>query len=695
MRRIRDPSPSREVSGKVAGTQGSSDDSLPDRHHPVDKGWAWIIMIGVFVIHFFTTGYLRSFGLLFVEFQNRFQSSSTITATMSGVQMLAYSLGTFVTMNVLMRFISVKTSCVLGCCLELVSVVGNCLVTDVKQLIFTHGVLFGIGQALMYCPAMVILSEYFDKRRPMATVFATGGVSAGGIAMPFLIRHLVDTYGLIGGVLLTGGAIFQQAVFVSFFTSPSEYGPAEGRNSRSPTPTSLEPASNGNGKHVHLTQFMGDNRISNHRGAYASGSANDTPARYSHQPQDCTPISQTPLAKDDAENIISDNHFSNSVSHECDGKYLGQESSLYSKMDSAVPEAETESHTLLLVPENSQTVHSDPRNKQSMLSAGTNDFLHSSKSSINSALSATHSDCHSRSGQDRLKASRTHLHSLGLPSDTLIRAMSTSSVDVLGSARPLSHSSSALSFRRRGRGSSVDRATESYYERRRQLSGPRLRLPRCQMPQMVKGPTFWLVAVYFFGGGLASVLPTVFLPPLAKSRGLDASSSPHFLVVSAVMEMLGRLVPGLVLHFGYMRPSTAVIPSMALCGVLLQMISFFNDFKSLITLSCLIGFFTGSFWAMQVLVVIEIIGMENLGQAFGFYSIVLGFGVGTGFPLAGAMVDATGTYNIPYHFFGAMYLLASLMMVLVQFTRTRHDLEPASHEDDDCFEDGNGDHDHV
>ncbi|GFO33260.1 monocarboxylate transporter 12 [Plakobranchus ocellatus] len=695
MNRPRDSLPSRgRESSKDTDTQGSSEVSLPVKYHPIDRGWAWIIMIGVFIIHFLTTGYLRSFGLLFVEFQNRFQSSSTITATMSGVQMLSYSIGTFVTMNFLMKHISVKTSCLMGCVLELLSVASNAVVTDIKHLIFTHGVIFGIGQALIYCPCMVILSEYFDKKRPIATVFATGGVSAGGAIMPYLIRFLIDTYGLVGGVLLLAGVIFQQTVFVSFFTAPTDYMPAVIQDTDS---SSSEPSSKTTA-HKHILDKTSSNaaescdHISNNSTSHSQGDNTDQSHRDDNYTHNNSVAAKNSLAlKDNTLHIsysdsscpshdhpslpskpgsspsLASNHEhnpENGTRQIADKTSQGDEQSKFTAItpypELKVTDSETENHCLLARTKQKSNSHTNVtevsnnglNNSQSYHLNGSNNELVDvtrSKNSLNSTHSATPSKNSfprgKTSGACKEKVSKSLMHSLSFPSDTIARAMSTSSVDVLGSAHPMSNTSSTQSVKRRNtrRFSSEtrNRLPESDHVRRYKFSrprtngrSPRFRLPKCMVPEIVKLPAFWLVAVYFCGGGVASVLPIVFLPPMAESRGLEESQASLFLVVSAITEMLGRLVPGLILHFGYMRPSTVGIPSMLSCGVLLQLVVFFTEFKSLLSLSCLIGFFTGSFWAMQVLIVIEIIGMESLGTAFGFYSIVLGFSVGAGFPAA-------------------------------------------------------------
>jgi nitrate/nitrite transporter NarK len=55
---------------------------------------------------------------------------------------------------------------------------------------------------------MIILGQYFDKRRGIATGIAISGGCLGGLLLPPIYRILLDTYGLRGTLMLTGGLLF-------------------------------------------------------------------------------------------------------------------------------------------------------------------------------------------------------------------------------------------------------------------------------------------------------------------------------------------------------------------------------------------------------------------------------------------------------------------------------------------------------
>ena len=53
----------------------------------------------------------------------------------------------------------------------------------------------GVGFGMMYLPAIVIVSFYFDRRRSLATGISVCGSSVGGFIVPPMLEHLIRRYG--------------------------------------------------------------------------------------------------------------------------------------------------------------------------------------------------------------------------------------------------------------------------------------------------------------------------------------------------------------------------------------------------------------------------------------------------------------------------------------------------------------------
>ena len=58
---------------------------------------------------------------------------------------------------------------------------------------------------------------------------------------------------------------------------------------------------------------------------------------------------------------------------------------------------------------------------------------------------------------------------------------------------------------------------------------------------------------------------------------------------------------------------------------------------------------------------VDLLGLENLTSAFGLLSLFRGVTTFMGPPLAGAIFDATETYDISFYVAGGSFVLASLI----------------------------------
>lgn len=64
----------------------------------------------------------------------------------------------------------------------------------------------------MFPSSSYLVGLYFDRRRSLAGAIILAGSSLGGLGLPPLFRFLLDTYGLRGALLVTGGILFQTMV---------------------------------------------------------------------------------------------------------------------------------------------------------------------------------------------------------------------------------------------------------------------------------------------------------------------------------------------------------------------------------------------------------------------------------------------------------------------------------------------------
>ena len=93
-----------------------------------------------------------------------------------------------------------------------VSLIAGSFATRIETLILTQGVLYGIGELVLYYPVISMLNEWFVQKWGLAYGILCCATGVTGIAMPFVIELLLKKYGYaitlraiaIGIVVVTG-----------------------------------------------------------------------------------------------------------------------------------------------------------------------------------------------------------------------------------------------------------------------------------------------------------------------------------------------------------------------------------------------------------------------------------------------------------------------------------------------------------
>ncbi|XP_045210169.2 monocarboxylate transporter 5-like [Mercenaria mercenaria] len=189
---------------------------------PKDGGWAWFVLLGASLEMFLLVGIVKSSGILFVAFQERFSSSSSVTSLLSTVQNICQSVIALLVMTCGIKFTTCRALLFVGSIITCIAYIITSQATDIRLLLFSHGVLQGVGAGFMQPTALTMVSLYFEKRRGLANSIAVSGGPVGGLLFAPLITKLLSAYGyqgcvlVLAGILLNGcvsGALFRPILF--------------------------------------------------------------------------------------------------------------------------------------------------------------------------------------------------------------------------------------------------------------------------------------------------------------------------------------------------------------------------------------------------------------------------------------------------------------------------------------------------
>ncbi|BFZ20241.1 hypothetical protein BsWGS_23280 [Bradybaena similaris] len=174
---------------------------------PIDRGWAWIIMISSYLIMLIANGFGRSLSVFLPDILDHYNKPATVTTLAFGVGDIAWSL-TNIAMPVLLipRF-SVRTLALWGAFFQCFAVIALAYSPNIIMFNCLFAV-FGCAGGLMIVTSLIHLGHYFKKRLSFASAVAQIGSSTATVLAPRLALFLKDTYGYQGALLVIGGISF-------------------------------------------------------------------------------------------------------------------------------------------------------------------------------------------------------------------------------------------------------------------------------------------------------------------------------------------------------------------------------------------------------------------------------------------------------------------------------------------------------
>ncbi|XP_040922528.1 monocarboxylate transporter 9-like isoform X2 [Toxotes jaculatrix] len=169
----------------------------------LDGGWGWAIVASGFLALLLGYGSPQSVGVLYPEWLLTFGEGKAMTAwvgsLVAGVGLIVGPVCSVCVVNFGARPVTIFSGVMVAGGLMLSSFAPN-----VPFLIFSYGIVVGVGVGLLYAATLTITCLYFDKRRGLALGIVTTGASVGGFLYATVQSALIELLGLDGCLLIIG-----------------------------------------------------------------------------------------------------------------------------------------------------------------------------------------------------------------------------------------------------------------------------------------------------------------------------------------------------------------------------------------------------------------------------------------------------------------------------------------------------------
>lgn len=92
--------------------------------------------------------------------------------------------------------IGYRPSLLIGTALMVGAMFAASVATTYTQLLFSQGIMFGLGVAFAYLPAISISRQYWKQNHGLANGIVVSGGALGGTVLPYIVRRLITQRGL-------------------------------------------------------------------------------------------------------------------------------------------------------------------------------------------------------------------------------------------------------------------------------------------------------------------------------------------------------------------------------------------------------------------------------------------------------------------------------------------------------------------
>lgn len=150
-----------------------------------------------------TWGYISSFGVFQTYYVTALNHPPSDISWVGSVQIfLLFFVGTFSGRATDAGYFHLVTA--LGSMFQLLGVFMTSLSTTYWQLFLAQGLCTGLGNGLLFCPTLSLMSTYFTKKRSLAIGIAASGSATGGLVFPAIVQQLLPKIGFPWTVRVLG-----------------------------------------------------------------------------------------------------------------------------------------------------------------------------------------------------------------------------------------------------------------------------------------------------------------------------------------------------------------------------------------------------------------------------------------------------------------------------------------------------------
>jgi len=158
-------------------------------------------------------------------------------------------------------------------------------------------------------------------------------------------------------------------------------------------------------------------------------------------------------------------------------------------------------------------------------------------------------------------------------------------------------------------------------------------------------------------------IPYVFLPALAKERGIGEMEAAFLISIIGICNTICRVLSGALTSLPCVNALVVTALALGIGGIAPLGMAFCNEYWAFVIVSVMFGALLSAWVAVTSPVIVDMAGLELLTSGFGTLTFVRGFAALIGPPIAGFLVDQTGGTENAFYLSAALLFTSAILCV--------------------------------
>ncbi|GBP31160.1 Monocarboxylate transporter 9 [Eumeta japonica] len=193
---------------------------------------------------------------------------------------------------------------------------------------------------------------------------------------------------------------------------------------------------------------------------------------------------------------------------------------------------------------------------------------------------------------------------------------------------------------------------------------------------LLVNPVFLLFSLSNFLTSIGFYIPYVYTVPMLKEMGIE--NPEYFISIIGAANSIGRVILGYISDKPWVNRLLAYNLCLTISGVATAASTLCWEFWGLAMYATTFGFTIGAYVGLTSVVLVDLLGLEKLTNAFGLLLLFQGIASLIGPPFAGWLYDELKSYVPGFYLAGGTIALSGIILFLIPFFERRYNRSPST-----------------